>query len=80
MSDLHVKLTRCFDTVFDNLDPAEIPTASTLTTAGWDSLNHVNLLTVICEEFGIELDYEQFAEATSYAAIAELLEAPFAHE
>jgi len=80
MNDLHAKLTRSFETVFENLDPAEIPGATTMTLAGWDSLNHVNLLTVICEDFGVELDYEAFAEATSYAAIAELLQAQFAHE
>ena len=80
MNDIQGRLTRCFKAVFANLEPAQIPAASTVTVAEWDSLNHINLLTVIGEEFGVDVDYEEFAEVTSYAAIAEYLRARLAHD
>jgi acyl carrier protein len=73
MSDIQARLARCFQAVFVDLDPAQISEASTSTVASWDSLNHINLLTVIGEEFGVEVDYEESAELTSYAAMAEHL-------
>ena len=41
---------------------------------GWDSLAHITLLTVINEEFGVDVDFEEFEGATSFAAILERVE------
>jgi len=38
--------------------------------ADWDSVAQVTLLTVIGEEFGIEIDFEEFEGATSFEEIA----------
>jgi acyl carrier protein len=55
--------------VFPNLTSDEIAAASARDLSEWDSLAHVNLLSVICEEFGIDLDFTDFGEATSFSAL-----------
>jgi acyl carrier protein len=70
MADINTRLTRCFALTFPALDPAVFPQASTETLAEWDSIAQINLLTLIGEEFAIEVDYEQFEDATSFPALA----------
>ena len=41
--------------------------------ADWDSVAQVTLLTVIGEEFGIEVDFEEFEGATSFEELARRL-------
>ena len=62
------RLAGCFRKVFPRLSRAEIETASHANTAAWDSVVQVTLISLIGEEFGVELDFEEFEEATSYAA------------
>lgn len=69
MDNLSNRLMRCFVLVFPNLSPDEIPAASTGDLSAWDSIAHVNLLSVICEEFGIDLDFADFGDATSFSAL-----------
>ena len=73
MDKVTEKLCTCFATVFPGLDSASIPTASAARIEEWDSVAQVNLLSVIGEEFGIEIDFEDFEDATSFAAIEERL-------
>jgi acyl carrier protein len=73
MDNVKDKLTACFATVFPSLDPAAISSASAGGMAEWDSLVQVNLLSVIGEEFGIDIDFEDFEDATSFAAILDRL-------
>ncbi len=60
------KLVRCFALVFPKLTEQQIPNASADQMAEWDSIAQVNLLSVIGEEFGIDIDFEEFEGATSY--------------
>ena len=69
------RLARCFRQVFPELNSDQIHLAAQENIAGWDSIAHVTLLGLIGEEFGIEIDFEQFTEATSFAAIVELIRA-----
>jgi acyl carrier protein len=39
----------------------------------WDSVAQVNLLSVIGEEFDMDIDFEEFEGATSFAALADRL-------
>jgi acyl carrier protein len=73
MDDVREKLTACFATVFPNLDPAVIASASAGQMEEWDSLAQVNLLSVIGEEFGMDIDFEDFEDATSFEAILDRL-------
>lgn len=69
MPDTIQRLARCFLAVFPDLTEAQVSAASQHSVAGWDSVAHVSLLTLIDEEFGLGLDYEQYEEFDSYASI-----------
>lgn len=74
MMDTANRLEKCFRAVFPAVDPAQIASADSSTVEGWDSLAHITLLTVINEEFGVDVDFEEFEGATSFAAILERVE------
>jgi acyl carrier protein len=74
MDNLRDKLGRCFALVFPRLDPSQYATASAHNVSEWDSLAQLTLLTLIGEEFGRELDFEEFEGATSFEALACALE------
>lgn len=65
------KLAHCFSLAFPQMDPSQYATASAENTAAWDSVAHVMLLTLIGEEFGVEVDFEEFEGATSFEALAQ---------
>ncbi len=75
MNDTEKRLALCFANVFPELSDDQIRRASTASIAAWDSVAHITLLTSIGEEFGIDLDFEEFAEANSFAAVLELVRA-----
>lgn len=62
-------LTKCFVAVFPELKPEEILVATPATVKSWDSVATLNLLTVIEEEFGIEVDFTKLLESLSYEQI-----------
>jgi acyl carrier protein len=78
MNDSDAKLIRCFQAVFPDLGPEQITQASTETVLAWDSVAMINLLNIIAEEFGIEVDWENFQELTSFAAIRNMVTAHLA--
>lgn len=67
--EIRTKLERCFALTFPKLDPALIPQASASNMGDWDSVAQVSLLTLIGEEFGIDVDFEDFEDAASFPAI-----------
>ena len=69
------RLIACFRQVFPNMKPSDISLATQETVAAWDSIAHVTLLSLIGEKLGVDIDFEEFAEATSFAAILELVRA-----
>lgn len=68
------KLHGCFQVIFPHLPPEAIPSATAASVAGWDSIAHVTLLSLIGEEFGLDIDFEAFEGATSFVAILERLQ------
>jgi len=56
------------------LDSNQYAKASAENTPQWDSLAHVTLLTLIGEEFGREIDFEEFEGATSFEALERALQ------
>jgi acyl carrier protein len=69
-NQIREKLDHCFSLAFPHMPPAQRPTASVDNTQGWDSVAQVTLLTLIGEEFAIEIDFEEFEGATSFEALA----------
>jgi acyl carrier protein len=76
MQDSHFeRLVGCFEIVFPNLSRKDIPAATHDSVAEWDSIAQVTLLSLIGEAFGIDIDFEEFEGATSFAAILGLVSA-----
>ena len=73
------KLVGCFKKVFPNLSRADILSASQESISAWDSIAHVTLISLIGEAFGLDLDFEDFEEATSFAAFRDVLSARLAN-
>lgn len=74
MDSVTDKLNRCFAITFPALDPAKYAAASVENLSEWDSIRQLTLLTVIGEEFGREIDFEEFEDANSYEALARILQ------
>lgn len=54
-------LAKCFLLTFPSLSASDIRSATIDTVSGWDSARHVTLLSLIGEEFRIDIDYVAFA-------------------
>lgn len=75
MDSVTEKLNRCFAVTFPTLDAGKYAAASVENLSEWDSIKQLTLLTVIGEEFGREIDFEEFEDATSYEALVGILQA-----
>jgi acyl carrier protein len=64
LSDIEVRLIRCFAAVFPGLSDDQIVSASVDTVEAWDSVAAATLVSVIEEEFGIEFNEEILVELT----------------
>jgi acyl carrier protein len=69
MSDVHTRLLRAFQTVFPTVAADAIPTMTVANSAAWDSINSINLLQVIEEEFGVQIDFEELEHLDSFESI-----------
>ena len=69
------KLVSCFRKVFPKLSRADILSADQASISAWDSIAQVTLISLIGEEFGLEPDFEDFDEATSFAVFRDVLSA-----
>jgi acyl carrier protein len=74
MDDVRNKLDRCFALAFPKLDPSQYAIASSKHMSEWDSIAQLTLLTLIGEEFGRDIDFEEFEGATSFEALARALQ------
>lgn len=74
MTNIKDRVNICFSNVFPSIRPEEIPGASTASLAAWDSVAHVTLLSSVAEEFGVDLEVEDFDDLVSYALIVDYLE------
>ena len=74
MDDTQIRLANCFLTLFPKMTAEEIETASPTTVTGWDSLSSLTLLTLVGEEFNLEMDFEDLMEGLSYRRILEYLQ------
>jgi acyl carrier protein len=69
----HERLVGCFERVFPNLIRTDIPAATQDSVEAWDSIAQVTLMSLVGEEFGIDIDFEEFENATSFPAILDVI-------
>jgi acyl carrier protein len=65
---------KCFSAVFPELSEREIPLASPLSVGAWDSLASVTLLSVLEEEFEVQIDPEALEQLVSFDLILDYLQ------
>lgn len=75
MDNLTDRLVSCFRTVFPDLNEEQIQSASKANLAQWDSVAAITLVNVMEDEFGTQLDLDEFAELDSFAAVRQSLAA-----
>jgi acyl carrier protein len=71
LNDIQERVNRCFSDVFPDLPNKEIPLASMVTLAGWNSLAHLTLLSSIAEEFGESFEPDDYEVLVSYPLIVD---------
>jgi acyl carrier protein len=69
MDDTRQRLTGCFQVVFPDLPEAVIPAASQETVPAWDSVAAITMVSVIEDEFGVELDLDDLPDLDSFEKI-----------
>jgi acyl carrier protein len=70
MDELQSRLARCFLAVFPELTENGVRKASPASIAGWDSVATLNLIAVIEEEFGLQIDFVDLMQSLSFDLIA----------
>jgi acyl carrier protein len=73
MNEIEERLSRCFSAVFPDLPESDIPLATAGAIEGWDSMATITLVSVIEEEFGIEIDPEDIEHFISFETVFEYL-------
>ena len=66
-------LVSCFERVFPGIDRDAIQAATPETVQGWDSMAQVTLLSLLGEESGLDIDFEEFEGANSFESILTLV-------
>lgn len=74
MNDVQARLIKCFAAVFPELSPEEIQHASPTTVSSWDSLASITLLSVLEEEFQIQIDLEDLEHLVSFELVLDYLQ------
>ena len=75
MVELTKRLVRCFAAVFPNVPAERIPEASVDNVPEWDSLASVTLIALLDQEFGVQIDFLDLPELTSFSAVQNYLDA-----
>ena len=73
MAQLDDRLARCFSSVFPGLTDEEIRGADVARLAEIDSLAGVTLVSLIGEEVGVDVDFENLVELGSFQGVQNYL-------
>lgn len=73
MSEQDDRLLRCFASVFPTLSEEEIRVSDVVPLVDLDSLAGVTLVTLIDQEFGVNVDLPDLLELGSFEAISQFL-------
>lgn len=71
--ELDQRLLGCFQAVFPKEAPESLQSASAATLEAWDSVAAITLVTVVGQEFGIEIDLDDLGELQSFDAFRQYL-------
>lgn len=74
MSESQDRLIRCFSSVFPTLSEAEIRASDVVPLLDLDSLAGVTLVTLIGQEFGVNVDLPDLLELGSFEAVSQFLQ------
>ena len=66
MNSTEARLINCFQLVFPNLNENDIVRATPASVSTWDSVATVTLISVVEEEFGIQMDLDRVEEMVSF--------------
>ena len=66
MDSTESRLMDCFSLIFPDLSEKLIKQASTNSVGSWDSISTVNLVSIIEEEFGIQIELQDVEEVASF--------------
>jgi acyl carrier protein len=69
MDNSETRLVNIFANVFPDLPADRIPNASQDSVQNWDSVAAITLMNLIEEEFGIQMDFDDLGELTSFQKI-----------
>lgn len=69
MDKSETRLVKIFENVFPDLPADRIPKASQDSVQNWDSVAAITLMNLIEEEFGIQMDFDDLGELTSFQKI-----------
>jgi acyl carrier protein len=73
MSNVSERLSKVFAAIFPELKPEEIRIASPASVAAWDSLATINIVSLIEEEFEIDIPPDRFEDMGSFELILDYL-------
>ena len=74
MNDTRARLVKCFAAIFPDLSEGQIESASSTNMNEWDSVATVTLITLIEEEFGIEVEADDLERLVSFDSVLDYLE------
>jgi acyl carrier protein len=74
MPEVRTRLVRCFAAVLPDVAETELEKATASSVGNWDSLTTVSLITVIEEEFTIQIAPEDFENFVSFTLILDYLQ------
>jgi acyl carrier protein len=69
--EMRERLVRCFTVVFDQIDENQVPLLQADTCELWDSLANVMLMSVIQQEFSIDISLEETKSLNSFEKLME---------
>ena len=73
MSEQEDRLLRCFASVFPTLSEGEIRTSNIVPLFNLDSLAGVTLVTLIDQEFGVDVELQDLLDLGSFETISQFL-------
>jgi acyl carrier protein len=79
MDNIEQRLENVFGTVFPDLPAQRIKSAAQDSVENWDSVAAITLMNLIEEEFGVEMDFDDVAELTSFSKIHDYLKGRLSH-
>jgi acyl carrier protein len=73
MTEIQSRLARCYRAIFPDVPDAAVSSTKFESLKEWDSIAIVNLMTVIEEEFGVQLPADELNRLTTFDSALALL-------